>query len=240
MTNFKSVLSLSKHYMLVLLLMLLCALAAMNLFFDPSGGGEGSGIGGTGKFGGESGFGGTGGPMLKLGALDSEEKEAGHDLADGIEQASPQLLALNAESLSAPEAAVKPALEELIKPLPSLSLQREPQAIIARYEPTIGLIDVELPVEVISREVALAAPSLSVEPFEPSLEEERQLVALSQNKTYSDNAVNVIDVNGAVERTRVNLPLRPDRPERPAVMSQRIAPVQRVAVPPPPVRPMRI
>ena len=58
---------------LLALLVLLCLAFVLNhLFIIPGDGG--SGIGGTGRFGGESGLGGTGGPVTNLGALGEDRK----------------------------------------------------------------------------------------------------------------------------------------------------------------------
>lgn len=74
----KAVTLVENHSFLATLLAALCLLFAVNYFLTGPGSDGGSGLGGTGKFGGESGFGGTGkspGSEFKLGANDGNEQE---------------------------------------------------------------------------------------------------------------------------------------------------------------------
>jgi len=254
------------HSFLAGLLAVLCLLFAINFYLTGPGSDGGSGLGGTGKFGGtgESGLGGTGmspdpGSAFKLGAIDSDDQQYSDDLESvfdaidtslnekAIDKAREETDSLQVAITDSPIFAVD-SLQLSPETLPVLSFEN----IRDRQQATLALTPVpamevvtsvaNTDLEIGNTEIREHASQSLISSFEilNSLmlaEAETSLhVAANTNLETINNASNALD---SAIRTRITVPVRPERPDR-FTIPARITPVQRVNVPaPPPVRPMR-
>jgi hypothetical protein len=242
-------------YLFVLLLLLLLALGAQKLFFIDPGSDAGSGIGGTGKAGNEfggSGLGGTGksGGGLKLGAADDDESA---DSGPASLEIVPQYEeALAGTAMSVELKALLPRVEVSTlrltpEPLPALAVLRQ-QALVSRFdlaEFTVHLSKAETVSRELMQQIKAELDVLpSREQFAPPALQQNPLIAEAVSELdlpgFDTEGVGTTAVTIGQERNRLSLPVRPERPERPGNLSPRIMPVERVNLPPPPVRPMRI
>ncbi|MDT8399767.1 MAG: hypothetical protein RQ899_14250 [Pseudomonadales bacterium] len=252
----------SRRLLLVFMAALFFAFAITHLLINTGPGEDsGSGMGGTGKFG-ESGMGGTGGPVINLGVVDDDKKKNGQTTSEHpsrvetIVQVKDLKLTpasnnwLERKNLVEPVAGsdMSMAITELKSVLsevdtrPSLPQQARPDLnAVALREVALDL-DAEKP-------VTLNISVLAEQVLTSSLEITRELMlaesTLITNYTMTSTAADSlmsIDVLGRsdAQRKRISLPARPDRPERPSAPSQRFIPVERVNIPSPPVRPMRL
>lgn len=228
---------------LAALLALLCLLFAVNYFLIGPGSDGGSGLGGTGKFGGESGLGGTGktpdsGPSFKLGANDRDDSLRSsedfivpdHDAVEAVDIPEQQL----ADTDSTPAFDVS-TLRLTPEKIPALS--RDNSDLNGAVDKAIaGLVaKIELPgsssVDMDS-ELARAASGALVS-------SQDVLAGLMLAESESELLANRDRALQVAARTRISMPSRPERPDR-FSSPVRITPVQRVNIPsPPPVRPMR-
>lgn len=253
------------HSILAGLLAVLCLVFAVNFYMTGPGSDGGSGLGGTGKFGGESGLGGTGkapdpGSGFKLGATDIDDnQDFARDLDDHLQalenadsisvDSDASLLAFDVHSLRlSPESVMSPP----VTPIPNTEIPViANMAIDATNElPTLA-IEVDqtqlLFDKVFEGEIAIDSSVVSAEVYTmssqalvTSLEIMSSLMIAEADTSLQLAAADTAQSESdATIRNRVSLPVRPERPDRFA-MPSRITPVQRVNIPaPPPVRPMR-
>lgn len=251
------------HSFVAMLLAALCLAFAVNYFMFGPGSDGGSGLGGTGKFGGESGLGGTGkgpdsGAGFKLGATENDEQETfTNTLLPQNNDIEPiPLLDPLLESIA--QSMVSPNLEFDVKKL-RLSLADVP--VQERQNKNSGVEFLEANMAVKNNDVANLVEKITLEDtalISQFLSEEIEqattqvlvssldilnglMVAESQTRfeSISENIdQNMSLVNSSI-RNRLSVPVRPERPDRFAGPA-RITPVQRIDIPaPPPVRPMR-
>jgi hypothetical protein len=243
---------------LATLLAMLCLVFAVNYFLTGPGSDGGSGLGGTGKFGGESGLGGTGkmpdgGYGFKLGATDADKDQPDND-RDVIPAGHANLEALQAElDITTPKPAfdvaslrLSPASAPLLDELDGFSRATEIDInTLSEVDALVASIRFDDAAEetgslrtlVQSEQVAIAADTLvasldildSLMLAEAATEMAVSPMVAANNNDNSDEAI----------RQRIAMPVRPERPDR-FTMPYRVGPVQRVDLPaPPPVRPMR-
>ena len=111
------------HSFVATLLAMLCLAFAVNYFLVGPGSDGGSGLGGTGKAGGESGFGGTGkgpdtGPGFKLGANEQDSLDSDDSFADTL---IPDFDKFQSDSRGGNQLAIQlPALSQDTAPLPEV------------------------------------------------------------------------------------------------------------------------
>lgn len=228
------------HSFLATLLAMLCLLFAVNFFLAGPGSDGGSGLGGTGRFGGESGLGGTGkgpdmGPGFKLGAASDD--------------------ALDEDSLAIDPVALPGVIQESLlaeSPAPVLDVDS------LRLAPEIFPATDRALTADINREIALLVTNVNLTEY-AALESATSVQVESMDSTFLVDSIDIISslmvaeadsrilatvdpetvVVDSTVRNRVTIPVRPERPDRFTVPA-RINPIQRVDVPaPPPVRPMR-
>ena len=239
--------------LLVLLLALLCLVFSLNYLFSADPGNDGgSGIGGTGKFGGnggDSGMGGTGGPVLKLGATDTDQRrhdddqntrssatvqdqsEAGHN--GSVELATAVLDVSTLKLTPPPVMPADPAGREinlpdnLDKSLARISLDTA-QTSLPLTGQSAGRDSLQDSVAGIEDIIAADIHDTTQRVLTSSLEVTRQLM-LAENRT---NLTLAADTEDPVSIEVIG--------KRDDERRQRIAPAQRAAIPAPPVRPMRI
>ena len=241
------------HSILAGLLAVLCLVFAVNFYMTGPGSDGGSGLGGTGKFGGESGLGGTGkapdpGSAFKLGATEVDDN---HDFARDLEDhlqvqenedsisadSETTLLAFDVHSFRlSPESVLTPPLMPAPNTdIPSIADLTFDVSSELLFDKTFeGGIDIDT--SVVSAEVYTMSSEALVTSLEimsnlmlAETETSLQLAAADTTQSESDATI----------RNRVSVPVRPERPDRFTTPS-RITPVQRVNIPaPPPVRPMR-
>lgn len=240
------------------LLAVLCLLFVVNFFLAGPGSDGGSGLGGTGKFGGgaggESGLGGTGkapdpGSAFKLGAADTDheprtEKDSLFLGSDFNTTNSAELLAaqppeFDVDSLrlslgdpaSADAAASSLPGEPVLAPEKIAAANREVAELVA----TVNLPDTAATSQAYSAQVA----EITADTLVDSLEILNSLMLAEAETSLDISARENLDAAQSMTRQRLAIPIRPERPDRFTVPA-RITPVQRVNIPSaPPVRPMR-
>lgn len=220
------------HTWMSLLLIVLCLSFAVNLYFGGPGSDGGSGLGGTGLYGGESGLGGTGkspdsGPSFKLGANDQDS----HTDLEKDSQGTVEVLAdIGTARPAAPD---EPFTGFDVNQLRLNKDSALPQ--VASLQSTS--VDVLVSVVDLSSLPAIL-PELPNDLPENSLVTSRDILE-SLMLAEADMNLAVADAEKASTRSRVAIPVRPERPDRLNVPT-RITPVSRASIPaPPPVRPMR-
>ncbi len=222
------------------------------------GGDGGSGMGGTGKSGefGGSGFGGTGGPSPFFTNLDTSKPDDTAD-ANAAEQAAP-VISIAQDPAPEQQPSANSALHnEIIDTIESSSMRTETQTEIAQGsadvdtpalsepEPApvqlVALPEAEVEIEAITPapqpEPTLEPRRLAITPIEPAeektvIEQPQQLAETITVKLETETE------EEAQARDRGELPDRIQRPEIPPF--QRIRPIERPALLPPRVQPMRI
>lgn len=259
---------LRRNPLLAVMIGLLCAFLSYQVLFVSDPGDSGSGIGGTGRFGGESGVGGTGAPNPGLGALDNDnDAESDGDsfyqttpamIADRAREPASEVVPVDVDSLRlSPDAeelaALKGRLEAVQREL-DRSLQRvADQSDLARAD-LAAIADHQAATVVFDPEDQLLSRDMRADMLIDSMEITRQLMLAETNSSLMvdlqpdavfsyDQDENVgeaesTDVFTDDTRRRLSVPARPERPDRPS-MPRRSAPSQR-AIPTPPVRPLRI
>jgi hypothetical protein len=220
------------HTWMSLLLVVLCLAFAVNLYFWGPGSDGGSGLGGTGLYGGESGLGGTGkspdsGPSFKLGANDQDTNT---DL-EKDSQGNVEILA----DISTPRP-IAPDEPFTGFDVNKLRLNRDSALPrVANLQATS--VDALVSVVDLSSVPAILA-ELPKDLRENSLVTSQDILE-SLMLAEADMDLAVAESEKASTRSRVAIPVRPERPDRLNVPT-RIAPVSRASIPaPPPVRPMR-
>ena len=246
------------HNYLAILLAVLCMAFAVNLFLTGPGSDGGSGLGGTGKFGGESGLGGTGkapdpGSAFKLGTADgSQEYDSLSDADDFSKELEEHFEAISSDTMLAKDDL--PILDvnslrltpqqfdtKLLKGtaiLPSIrngTIAVMPDATEAKSIAE-ATTNIDLHTGVNEAELVSMSSSALVTSFEimsSLMTAQAEMAMQIATLESADTAVN------SSIRNRVNKPVRPERPDRFNIPA-RISPVQRADIPtPPPVRPMR-
>lgn len=126
------------HSFLASLLAVLCLLFAINFYLTGPGSDGGSGLGGTGKFGGtgESGLGGTGmspdpGTAFKLGAIDNEDQEYTDDLESVFDAIDTSFNKIASDETLEDSASSQLAGESLIFAIDSFQLSPESLPVLA-------------------------------------------------------------------------------------------------------------
>jgi hypothetical protein len=248
------------HSFLATVLAVLCLLFAVNFYLTGPGSDGGSGLGGTGKYG-ESGLGGTGktpdnGSGFKLGAADnaddadeiSRESSRQNGITDNLgslpfalDIQPAKLLAENSPSLESNTFDVN-ALRLAPQSLPQdfTSEAREVAAMIAaiKLDQDPGQLELDTLLAEnnnLSSDVLVSSMDILNSLMLAETENSLRLAAAE-----GVDSVQIADANiKALIRTRLAVPVRPERPDRFSIPT-RITPVQRVGMPsPPPVRPMR-
>ncbi len=247
------------HNYLAILLAVLCLAFAVNLFLTGPGSDGGSGLGGTGKFGGESGLGGTGkapdpGSAFKLGAADGRQEDdslsdAADDFSKELEEhfeaissdtmlAKDDLPILDVNSLRLTPQQFDTKLLKGTAILPNI--RNGTIAVIPDATEANSISDattnIDLDTGVNEAELVSMSSSALVTSFEimsSLMTAQAEMAMQIATLESADTAVN------SSIRNRVNKPVRPERPDR-FTIPARISPVQRANIPtPPPVRPMR-
>ena len=221
------------------------------------GGDGGSGMGGTGKSGefGGSGFGGTGGPSPFFTGLDTTVPDSASSDEPGI-VATPAVIVVQEQTPQTQESQRSPLQQDIMQAIESNPLRAETTTEIAQGSneaPAITPEPVLPPVQLVAlpeaevetqakatepspapaqRQLAISAPESEQEAVQHYEEEPQQLAETITVKLETETAEEEVD------RERDNLPERIQRPEIPPF--QRIRPVQRPALLPPRVQPMRI
>lgn len=238
------------HSTLAILLAVLCLAFAVNFSFFGPGSDGGSGLGGTGKFGGESGLGGTGktpdsGPSFKLGADDSEDRDNALD-RDGVPGTGYRKHADDTDTFRTGE--MLASLEDrfdverlrlsLADPVPAPA-DRTPVVHEPDVAALVNAVDLDVNDNAISQMLAQEKATISNNALVSSLDVLDGLM-LAEAETRMTLATGQAEEHGDVNtRSRVNMPVRPERPDRLSVPT-RVTAVPRTAIPtPPPVRPMR-
>ena len=256
------------HSILAGLLAVLCLVFAVNFYMTGPGSDGGSGLGGTGKFGGESGLGGTGkapdpGSAFKLGATDIDDsRDFSRDLEDHLQalentdstavDSEASLLAFDVHSLRlSPESVLTPPLTPVPNAeMPSITdmafdaTSQMPEIAIEANQ-TQRLFDKVFEDEIVEFAIDTSVVSdevysMSSQALVTSLEIMSSLM-LAEAETSLQLAVEETAQaeSGTTIRNRISVPVRPERPDR-FTLPSRISPVQRANIPaPPPVRPMR-
>lgn len=235
---------------LLLLAALLWAFAGQWLISDPGSDG-GSGIGGTGRLGsgvgGESGLGGTGGSYPGLGLVDPEQDEQG-DSEQRLEALA--LRAPAARQLQSPVAveglrlASAPAgltiaaprretlvRDSLLESVPRLPVETTPVPTPAGLAAVPGPERFGIVRDSLAEELLNTAES----GLQDSLTTGRELLLAQAFETQHDE---MPESSAEGSRQRLLLPVRPERPDRPAISGRRPS-IDR-NVPRPPVRPMQL
>lgn len=230
-----------QHSTLATLLAVLCLAFAVSFFFGPGSDG-GSGLGGTGKFGGESGLGGTGktpdsGPSFKLGANHADQD-------DGLESQTTRRA-----GGQGPDKAQAPVLIATVTDVPfdikSLRLSPDPVIASTDHQDTSDILDLVNAIDLESEEPAIDAilqaekDTIYTNALVSSLDIlDGLMVAEAETSLQLAASATVADTDSNI-RSRVSMPVRPERPDRLSVPT-RVTAVPRTAIPkPPPVRPMR-
>lgn len=244
------------HSLLFSLLAMLCLLFAVNFFLTGPGSDGGSGLGGTGRTGGESGFGGTGkapdsGPGFKLSAYDNGDKEKNNEqnLIDGPADLHDEIV----QSLLDNQLALTDTTEfdvTMLRLTPeaipgSLTTDQADDLAIANNRVAALVQGTELTDQASAVDLALAGNMVNIasDTLGSSLDILDSLMLAEAEARVglpvSDATIADDSTFDSTMRTRVVMPVRPERPDR-LSMPSRITPVQRVDIPaPPPVRPMR-
>lgn len=251
------------HSILAGLLAVLCLVFAVNFYMTGPGSDGGSGLGGTGKFGGESGFGGTGkapdpGSAFNLGASDIDDNQdftrEREDHLQALENddsisadSEASLLAFAVHSLRlSPESVLTPPVTPVRNAeIPSITdlafdaTNELPELDIEANQTQLlfeKVFEGEIDTGMVSKEVF----TMSSQALITSLEIMSSLMVAETETSLQLAAEDTAQAGSdATIRNRVSVPVRPERPDRFTVPS-RISPVQRVNIPaPPPVRPMR-
>jgi len=247
------------HLILAGLLAVLCLVFAVNFYMTGPGSDGGSGLGGTGKFGGESGLGGTGkapdpGSAFKLGATDIDDsRDFARDLEDHLQalentdstavDSEASLLAFDVHSLRlSPESVLTPPLTPVPNAeMPSITdmafdaTSQMPEIAIEANQ-TQRLFDKVFEDEIVEFAIDTSVVSdevysMSSQALVTSLEIMSSLQLAVEETAQAES--------GTTIRNRISVPVRPERPDR-FTLPSRISPVQRANIPaPPPVRPMR-
>ena len=225
------------HSGLAIFLAVLCLAFAVNYAFFGPGSDGGSGLGGTGRFGGESGLGGTGktpdsGPTFKLGANDHEETRQ-QDNDNSVEYVARR--------------ADEPAVEFDVTTL-RLNLDPVPAGNVSALPAIDGVAITVLVNEIVLDELSGASPDV-VEMLQNDKDKIFANALVSSDEILhglmtAEAESSLIASNADIEtdsgiRNRISMPVRPERPDRLNIPS-RVTSVPRAAIPaPPPVRPMR-
>lgn len=238
------------HSLLATLLAVLCLAFAINFFLTGPGSDGGSGFGGTGKFPGESGFGGTGktpndGSGLKLGANDSSDQELPLSPLDSLrnelnlDAASTRTRIASLAITPRPQfdvSVLRFSPEAPLAPAPGLDIAE--QALIDELVAGVILDGQDGQVETILQD---ERHEIAADTLVASLDILNSLILAESQAALEITETLLADTSAtdAMIRTRIAVPVRPERPDRFTVPT-RISPVQRVDIPaPPPVRPMR-
>jgi len=252
----KAVALVENHSILASLLAVLCLVFAVNFFLTGPGSDGGSGLGGTGKFGGESGFGGTGKTPdsgFKLGSNDSDQDAQNNRASEYLIPSYSPADALDDE-LGLGREKVVAAMVPTPKP--------EFDVDALRLSPDMPVVPVneEFPTEKIDVMVANVQLDIPAVAIDSALDDQRNVIvedtlvasldilnslmlAESETALPLESAMVASAASGDNDsqsiRQRIAVPVRPERPDR-FNMPGRVAPVQRANIPaPPPVRPMR-
>lgn len=222
-----------------------------------------SGLGGTGKFG-DGGPGGSGGGVSNLSAVENEAE----DNNDNFEAATLMISRINVRleepvvivetlklspqnNLINPDIAVRDLMQQELTAIISEIENANNAAIYPELEPLVD--NLELATHPVSLEFEDSIQTQIKEDFSlivedalvSSLEVTVQLMLVERNTQLTmlkPGSIVSIEVAGQVlpDRIRISIPVRPERPLRAAIATPRVTPVQRMMIPAPPVRPMRI
>jgi hypothetical protein len=253
------------HSFVAMLLAVLCLAFAVNYFLLGPGSDGGSGLGGTGKFGGESGLGGTGkgpdfGTGFKLGATDTNESESYKDYLypSNVEIDHSPLLESIAQSptMPLPEFDVSNLRLSLADvPVQKRLDKNTAMGSMGSFDKNIAAIDIEAtPLaenitfnnatgisQFLSEDVEQANAEVLVSSLDilNSLMLAEAQTRIEGNQRIADTANGNLTIADSTIRNRVSVPVRPERPDR-FTGPARITTVQRIDIPAaPPVRPMR-
>jgi len=248
------------HSYLLSLLALLCLLFAVNFFVGPGG----SGLGGTGKSGGESGFGGTGnlpdgGPGFSLGATDIHYDKDVNDIQEmDMSGPSPKAGLVNPEE-NVDESPYFDIAAIRLSPVPEAMKATRPDksrvdTLIAEISlPELATTSGHAPGlnnQPINQDTSLGSPDSSflvtdadilnsLLLAEASVSLHSELNAMADSSAILAMEDSVDDDTDKAVRQRLALPARPERPDRINVPG-RVNVIQRIDIPAaPPVRPMR-
>lgn len=235
------------HSLLFSLLAMLCLLFAVNFFLTGPGSDGGSGLGGTGKAGGESGFGGTGktpdsGPGFKFGASDNDESDE-KDLIDGPADLHEEIIqSLLDNQLAQNETPEFDVTSLRLTPEPIPGSLTDPADDLADANNRVAALVQDTQIadrDTVDLALAGETDSIASDTLVSSLDILDSLMLAEAEARIRLPAEDVAVASDSTSRTRVVIPVRPERPDRLSIPS-RITPVQRVDIPaPPPVRPMR-
>ncbi|MDG2174864.1 MAG: hypothetical protein P8M72_01820 [Gammaproteobacteria bacterium] len=241
------------HSFFATVLAVLCLLFAVNYYLTGPGSDGGSGLGGTGKYG-ESGLGGTGktpdnGSGFKLGAADDRSTENNNDSNTDYLDSLP--FALDIESVillteNSTSSERNPFNVNALRLTPQ-SLSQDLTSEAKQVSAMIVAITLDQNPEQLAFDNLLTINNtLSSDVLISSMDILNSLmIAEAENSlrlaaAEGVDSVQIADANiKAMIRTRLAVPVRPERPDRVSIPI-RITPVQRIGLPsPPPVRPMR-